>query len=97
FLTLDLSPSLSGWSLSFVPWMGSLAIMGAALQLVGGVIVIAGLLLCIAWVGSQPKAKSAPGERSPKPALAPVRKCRFCDAPMEPDASFCPKCQRSQM
>jgi len=101
FLTLNLWPSLSSETLSFVPWIGSVAVMGALLQLIGGMLGITGLLSCIAWVGSQPKEKSkASGfRRTPEVDVLPVPtgpRCKFCGAVMESDSVFCPKCERSQ-
>lgn len=102
FLTLNLSPDLSEWTLRLLPWMGSVAVMGAALQLAGGVLVIAGLLFCIVWVGSQSSLKLASRElprrsESDMQTVASARKCKFCEATMEPDSTFCPKCQRAQV
>lgn len=101
FLTLNLWPDLSGWTLGFLPWMGSVPVMGAALQLIGGVLSIAGLLSCIAWVGSRPTEKPTPGgfRAASEPNVHPAssgRRCRFCGAAMESDQAFCPKCQRAQ-
>lgn len=102
FLTLDLSPSLSAWTMTLVPWLGSRTIMGAALQLAGGVLAIAGLLSCVAWVGSQSRGKLLPSQlpRTSEPdaqAAISVRRCKFCQAVMESDAAFCPQCQRAQV
>jgi len=101
FLTLNLWPSLSGWSLGFVPWMVSVPVMGAFFQLIGGVLSIIGLLSCIAWVGSQPREKLAPTgfRRVSEPNVHPPssgRRCKFCGAPLESDQVFCPKCERAQ-
>ena len=102
FLTLDLSPSLSGWTMAVVPWLASRAVAGAALQLAGGVLAIAGLLSCVAWVGSQSRGKLLPSQlpRTPQPdtqAAISVRRCRFCQSVIESDAAFCPQCQRAQV
>lgn len=102
FLILNLWPDLSSWSLALVPWIGSPSVMGATLQLVGGAIAIAGLLFCIAWIVSQPSQKVALREapRRPEPviqAAASERRCKFCQEAIEPDAAFCPKCQRAQV
>jgi len=102
FLTLDLSPSLSGWTMTLVPWIASRAIAGATLQLAGGVLAIAGLLSCVAWVGSQSRGKLLPSQlpRTPQPdtqAAISVRRCRFCQSVIESDAAFCPQCQRAQV
>jgi hypothetical protein len=101
FLTLNLWPSLSGWTLGFLPWMLSVPAMGAALQLIGGVLSIIGLLSCIVWVGSQPREKRAPGglrEASAQEVrlAPPARLCRFCGTAMGSETAFCPKCQRAQ-
>jgi hypothetical protein len=101
FLTLKLSDSLASWTMTYIPWIDSVAILGAVLQLFGGVIAIAGLLICISWVGSQPgatvspvKRLSAAGSVAEIPDSAP--KCKFCGAVMESGAAFCPSCQRAQ-
>jgi hypothetical protein len=101
FLTLKLSDSLASWTMTYVPWIDSVAILGAVLQLFGGVIAIAGLLICISWVGSQPGATLSPVVR--RSAAEPVAqisdsspKCKFCGAVMESGAGFCPSCQRAQ-
>jgi hypothetical protein len=101
FLTLKLSDSLASWTMTYVPWIRSVAILGAVLQLFGGVIAIAGLLICISWVGSQPGATlSTVGRRSAAESVAQIpdsaSKCRFCGAVMESGAVFCPSCQRAQ-
>jgi len=101
FLTLDLWPSLSGWTLGILPWMGSVPVMGAVLQLIGGVLGIIGLLSCIAWVGSQPRHKPAPADlrRISQLNVYPPplgTRCKFCGAAMEADQAFCPKCERAQ-
>ncbi len=103
-LILNLSQSLSDWSMTLFPWLGLLEVrvMGAVLQLVGGVIAIVGLLVCISWVGSQPRGKllpsGLPGTSEPEARIVvPLQKCRFCGADIEPDAAFCPKCQRAQV
>jgi hypothetical protein len=100
-LPLKLSESLANWTMTYVPWTDSVMILGAALQLFGGVIAIAGLLICISWVGSQPgattslvKRLSAAGPVAEIPDSAP--KCKFCGAVMESGAAFCPSCQRAQ-
>jgi hypothetical protein len=102
FLTLDLSSDLSKWSLSFLPWVDSIAVIGATLQLAGGLIAIGGLLVCISWIGSQSRTRPPSGERSGESesrtqVIAPARKCKFCEATMKPDTVFCPKCQRAQV
>jgi hypothetical protein len=100
FLTLKLSDSLASWTMSYVPWIGSVPVLGAALQLIGGVIAIVGLLICISWIGSQ--RVSLPSIRpqrtgelvSQVPDSAP--KCKFCGAILESGMTFCPSCQRAQ-
>ncbi|WP_455284071.1 hypothetical protein [[Eubacterium] cellulosolvens] len=102
FLTLDLYPSLSGWSAALLPWVGSPAVFGAVLQLIGGVLAIAGLLLCIAWIGSQSMGKTMmsrlPRTSVPDTRVAiSVRRCKYCEATLESDSVFCPQCQRAQL
>ena len=101
FLTLGLPPqSLASWTMAFVPWIGSVDVLGAALQLVGGTIAILGLLVCISWIGTQMVA--LPPTRSQRtaelvtqvPETAP--KCKFCGAILKSDMAFCPSCQRAQ-
>ena len=101
FLMLNLSASLTGWVMTIVPWTASAEILGAALQLAGGVIAIMGLLICISWVGSQSKAMAQSikpqrmaGLPSPVPDSAPG--CKFCGAVLESGTTFCPSCQRAQ-
>ena len=105
FLTLgDLEASLVGLlpylSAALLSLFGSPALAGAILQLIGGIIAIAGLLVCISWIGSQRvMAPSIRAQRTAElvtqtPDSAP--KCKFCGAVMEPDAAFCPSCQRAQ-
>jgi hypothetical protein len=100
FLTLGLSDSLASWTTTYVPWIGSVAILGAASQLVGGVVAILGLLVCISWVGSQRAALPSIGpqriaESVPQiPDSAP--RCKFCGAIMESGTAFCPSCKRAQ-
>jgi hypothetical protein len=104
FLTyaLKLPDSLASWTMTYLPWIGSdyVAISGAALQLFGGVIAIAGLLTCISWVGSQPGAALSVERRNAAKPVAPISdsspKCKFCGAVMESGAAFCPSCQRAQ-
>ena len=106
FLTLgDVEASLVGLGLSDVSagllsLFGSRALTGAILQLIGGIIAIAGLLVCISWIGSQ--RMMPPSIRAQRTAELvtqtpdSARKCKFCGAVMEPDAAFCPTCQRAK-
>lgn len=106
FLTLgDLQASLVGLGLSdlnaaLLSLFGSPALTGAILQLIGGIMAIAGLLVCISWIGSQKVMPSSiKGQRTAElasevPETAP--KCKFCGAIMEPGMTFCPSCQRAQ-
>jgi hypothetical protein len=101
FLTLNLSGSLTALTMTYVPWIASAEILGAALQLVGGVIAIAGLLLCISWIGTQSRVAALPAR--PREAAEPIKqipdsapRCKFCGAIMESEAAFCPSCQRAQ-
>jgi hypothetical protein len=100
FLMLNLSSSLTDLIVTYVPWIEPADILGAALQLAGGVIAIAGLLVSISWIGTQSRAAALPSK--PRGATEPVkqlesgRRCKFCGAVMEPDAAFCPSCQRAQ-
>ena len=105
FLTLgDLEASLVGLlpylSAALLSLFGSPALGGAILQLIGGIVAIAGLLVCISWIGSQRvMTPSTRAQRTAElvtqtPDSAP--KCKFCGAVMEPDAAFCPSCQRAQ-
>ena len=106
FLTLgDLEASLVGLGLSdlnaaLLSLFGSPALTGAILQLIGGIIAIAGLLVCISWIGSQRVVPPSNRERRTTELVTQTpdsaRKCKFCGAVMEPDAAFCPSCQRAQ-
>lgn len=101
FLTLKLSRDLSDWTMTLIPSLGSLELMGAVFQLIGGVIAISGLLLCIAWVGSQPKSiaprLTLAGKREPETrVLVPMKQCKFCGTSIEASALFCPSCKRAQ-
>jgi hypothetical protein len=106
FLTLgDLEASLVGLilpdlSAALLSLFGSPALTGAILQLIGGIVAIAGLLVCISWIGSQrvmppsTRAQRTAELVTQTPDSAP--KCKFCGAVMEPDAAFCASCQRAQ-
>jgi hypothetical protein len=100
FLTLNLSDGLGGWTMAYVPWIGSVELLGATLQLVGGVIAIAGLLICMSWIGSQRETQpSIRPQRTVElvtqaPDLAP--RCKFCGAIMKSGMAFCSSCQRAQ-
>jgi hypothetical protein len=106
FLTLgNVEASLVGLGLSdlnatLLSLFGSPALTGAILQLIGGIIAIAGLLVCISWIGSQRVVPPSIRERRTTELVTPTpdsaRKCKFCGAVMEPDAAFCPSCQRAQ-
>ena len=106
FLTLgDLEASLVGLGLSdlnaaLLSLFGSPALTGAILQLIGGIIAIAGLLVCISWIGSQrvvpPSIRELRTTELATQTPDSARKCKFCGAVMEPDAAFCPSCQRAQ-
>ena len=106
FLTLgDLEASLVGLGLSdlnaaLLSLFGSPALTAAILQLIGGIIAIAGLLVCISWIGSQRVEPPSNRERRTTELVTQTpdsaRKCKFCGAVMEPDAAFCPSCQRAQ-
>ena len=98
FMMLNLSGSLTSLIMSYVPWTTSAETLGAALQFVGGVIAIVGLLVCISWIGTQSRAVALPSRRSEPVGqiTEPARKCKFCGAAIEPDAAFCPSCQRAQ-
>jgi hypothetical protein len=106
FLTLERSEvslvgvALAGWSTVLVPWLGSAAVAGAVLQLIGGIVAIVGLLLCISWIGSQPRGKVPPEltamSKPDTQVAASVRECKYCGAAMGQDAAFCPKCERAQ-
>ena len=106
FLTLgDLEASLVGLGLSdlnaaLLSLFGSPALTGAILQLIGGIIAIAGLLVCISWIGSQrvvpPSIRELRTIELATQTPDSARKCKFCGAVMEPDAAFCPSCQRAQ-
>ena len=101
FLTLGLSDSLASWTMSYVPWMGAVAILGAVMQLIGGAIAIVGLLICVSWIGSQSRVAPPPivSRRVAKAATQipdSVPKCRFCGVIIESGAAFCPSCQRAQ-
>lgn len=101
FMMLNLSPILFAWSSALVPWIVSREVLGATFQVVGGALAIVGLLSCIAWIGSQSRARSQPAVAA-QAAKADVqsallqRKCRFCGAAMKPEAAFCPTCERAQ-
>lgn len=101
-LTLNLSPTVSDWTMAFLPQAGSLDVIGWMFQLLGGVVGIVGLLVCIGWVGSQLAAKpSLTGqpitpEHETRPVIS-LKKCKFCGADIEIDAAFCPTCQRAQV
>jgi hypothetical protein len=106
FLTLgNLEASLVGLGLSdlsatLFSLFGSLPLAGAILQLVGGISAIAGLLVCISWIGSQ--RVMPPSTRAQRTAELATKiadsasKCKFCGALMESGMAFCPSCQRSQ-
>jgi hypothetical protein len=106
FLTLGhLEASLVGLGLSdltaaLLSLFGSPALAGAILQLVGGIIAIAGLLVCISWIGSQrvmlPSIKAQRTAELATQIADSSPKCKFCGAPMESGMAFCPSCQRSQ-
>jgi hypothetical protein len=101
FLTLKLSDSLASWTITYVPWIESVAVLGAALQLVGGAIAIVGLLICISWIGSQSKSAllSVMSRRPAESAMQVIDsrpRCKYCGAIMESGAAFCPSCQRAQ-
>jgi hypothetical protein len=106
FLTLgDLEASLVGLGLSdlsaaLLSLFGSPALAGAILQLIGGIIAIAGLLVCISWIGSQRAMPSSTRAQRTAELVTQTKdsapKCKFCGAVMEPDAVFCPSCQRAQ-
>jgi hypothetical protein len=106
FLTLgDLEASLVGLGLSdlsatLLSLFGSPALTGAILQLIGGIIAIAGLLVCISWIGSQrvmpPSIRAQRTTELVTQVPDSPPKCKFCDAVMESDAAFCPSCQRAQ-
>ena len=106
FLTLrDLDASLLGLGLpdlsaALLSLFGSPALTGAILQLIGGIIAIAGLLVCISWIGSQrvvpPSIRELRTTELVTQTPDSAHKCKFCGAIMEPDAAFCPSCQRAQ-
>ena len=100
YLTFGLSDSLASWTITYVPWMGSVAVLGAVLQLAGGVIAISGLLICISWIGSQgvalPPVRSQRTVELAAQASEPAQKCKFCGAVMESGTAFCPSCKRAQ-
>ena len=101
FMMLNLSPILFTWSSALVPWIVSREVLGATFQVIGGALAIVGLLFCIAWIGSQSRARSlaAVPAQAAKAGAQPTmlqRKCKFCGATMEPAAAFCPKCERAQ-
>ena len=101
FLTVKLSDSLASLTMTYVAWIESVVVLGAALQLIGGVTVIVGLLICISWIGSESKATALavmsrrPAE-SAKQVIDSRPRCKFCGAIMESGAIFCPSCQRAQ-
>ena len=100
FLTLKLSDRLGSWTMAYVPWIGSVELLGATLQLVGGVIAIAGLLICMSWIGSQREAEASirPQRTVELVTQAPdsAPRCKFCGAIIESGLTFCPSCQRAQ-
>jgi len=91
---------LSDLSGALLSLFGSPALTGAILQLIGGIIAIAGLLVCISWIGSQRVMPPSIGAQrtaelvTQTPDSAP--KCKFCGALMESGMAFCPSCQRAQ-
>jgi len=101
FMMLNLSPILFTWSSALVPWIVSREVLGATFQVVGGALAIVGLLSCIAWIGSQSRARSQPAVPA-QAAKVDVqsallqRKCKFCGGTMKLEAAFCPKCERAQ-
>jgi prepilin signal peptidase PulO-like enzyme (type II secretory pathway) len=94
--------SLSDWTMSLIGLASvDVRFLGAVLQLTGGAIAIAGLLICISWIGSQSAARII--EMSPERTAESVTqvqdtrpRCKFCGAAMEHGAAFCPSCQRAQ-
>ena len=101
FMTLNLSPILFAWSSVLIPWIGSRELMGAIFQVVGGALAIVGLLSCIAWMGSQSRGRLLPvaapqALQQGVQSVLPQRKCKFCGATIDPEATFCPKCERAQ-
>jgi hypothetical protein len=91
---------LSSLSASLVPLFGSQLVAGAILQLIGGIIAVAGLLVCISWIGSQRVMPPSIGAERTAELVAEVPdsapKCKFCGALMESGLAFCPSCQRAQ-
>ncbi len=106
FLALgDLQASLFGLGLSdlntgLLSLVGSPALTGAILQLIGGIIAIASLLVCISWIGSQkvmpPSIRTQRTAELVTEVPDSAAKCKFCGALMESGVAFCPSCQRSQ-
>jgi len=94
--------SLSNWTMNLIGLASvDIKFFGALLQLIGGAIAIAGLLICISWIGSQSAARII--QVSPQRTAESVTqvqdtgpRCKFCGAAMEYDAAFCPSCQRAQ-
>jgi hypothetical protein len=100
FLTLKLSDSLASWTMTYVSWIESVEVLGAALQLTGGAIAILGLLICISWVSSQKAASPSIGPQRTAESATKVPdsapRCKFCGATMESGTAFCPSCKRAQ-
>jgi hypothetical protein len=93
--------TLRGYLAPFMPKMSvPTDTLGLALQFVGGIVAIVGLVMCLSAL-AQPvvitqELESVPPPPASAPVAAPKIRCPFCGERMDEGTIFCPACGRSQ-
>jgi len=92
--------TFTGQLVAIFPGGSSLDLIGVALEFGGGILGLIGLVICISNAISTQRKETLREIRELKATLSkmltPKRRCKFCGAEIDEQATFCPVCNRSQ-
>ena len=100
-------PALNDAITASIPLGLTVALLGAILRILSGLVGVTGLLLCIADVSKptpppvtiiQQIPAPPPATRTPTPTTPPAQSstCKYCGHYIQPNETFCPTCNRAQ-